>query len=83
MQCQSVKYKNKYFPDITVYPWYFDSLLFLDPRKQEFVQGRSINLALSVRGIEALKGAGAHHPVRIITNLLIIIQTNKKGALVW
>ncbi|XP_031570414.1 kynurenine 3-monooxygenase-like [Actinia tenebrosa] len=34
-----------------------------DPRSQEFVQGRSINLALSVRGIESLKAVGAHGPM--------------------
>ncbi|KAK3751867.1 hypothetical protein QZH41_009680, partial [Actinostola sp. cb2023] len=33
------------------------------PQSQKFVQGRSINLALSVRGIEALKAVGAHLPM--------------------
>lgn len=33
--------------------------LFSDPRKVEFVRGRSTNLALSTRGIEPLKAAGA------------------------
>jgi kynurenine 3-monooxygenase len=34
------------------------SLLIVDIRKQKTAAGRSINLALSVRGIEALKNAG-------------------------
>lgn len=32
--------------------------LCLDPRTMEFVRGRSTNLALSTRGIEALTEAG-------------------------
>lgn len=32
---------------------------FVDPRTVEFVRGRSTNLALSTRGIEPLKIAGA------------------------
>jgi len=54
----------------------------LDPRKEEFVQGRSINLAMSVRGVEALKGVGAHLPVGIFklsSCILIIIIINRSN----
>ena len=35
----------------------------LDPRTQEFVKGRSVNLALSVRGLNALQAINAEGPV--------------------
>ncbi|MBC7834110.1 MAG: FAD-dependent monooxygenase [Phycisphaerales bacterium] len=34
-----------------------------DPRRKGYAGGRSINLALSVRGIEALRAIGMHEPV--------------------
>ena len=34
------------------------SIFFPDPRSLKFVRGRSTNLALSTRGIEALKAIG-------------------------
>lgn len=37
---------------------YFFSISFPDPRLLKFVRGRSTNLALSTRGIEALKATG-------------------------
>lgn len=40
-------------------------VLFLDPRKEVEQRGRSVNLALSVRGIESLRAVGAEGPVYI------------------
>lgn len=39
-------------------------VLFLDPRKEVEQRGRSVNLALSVRGIESLRAVGAEGPVK-------------------
>ena len=52
-----------------------------DPRKEVEQRGRSVNLALSVRGIESLRAVGAEGPVNITTtlkdNLLMPIFTSK------
>ena len=37
---------------------------FSDPRKEVEQRGRSVNLALSVRGIESLRAVGAEGPVK-------------------
>jgi kynurenine 3-monooxygenase len=42
---------------------YMYNLIFADPRKCEFVKGRSINLALSHRGRQALKHVGLEEKV--------------------
>ena len=39
-----------------------------DPRKEVEQRGRSVNLALSVRGIESLRAVGAEGPVNITSN---------------
>ena len=51
-------------------------LKLLDPRTEEFVHGRSVNLALSVRGITALQSINADGPVS--KNLVPVYQMISK-----
>lgn len=43
-------------------------VVYLDVRTQNFFEGRSINLSLSTRGLEALEVAGVSGPVRFDEN---------------
>ena len=45
---------------------FYNQYDFVDPRSMDFVRGRSTNLALSTRGIEALKAAGVLEYVSVI-----------------
>lgn len=51
-----------------------------DPRKEEIVAGRSINLALSRRGRESLKKAGIEAQVWLLIYLWIFKSCNSKNS---